>query len=57
MVAGILLAASLTLPVCEVTERADRETESYPGVVEVVLPDGRAYERKGMAIVPAPFRP
>ena len=33
MVAGILLAASLTLPVCEVVERADRETKTYPGAV------------------------
>lgn len=36
MVAGILLAASLTLPVCEVVERADREMKTYPGVVKAI---------------------
>ena len=36
MVAGILLAASLTLPVCEVVERADREMKTCPGVVKAI---------------------
>lgn len=73
MVAGILLAVSMTLPVYEVGEQADRETKSYPGVVkaiarvdivsqvcaevlEIGFADGAAV-RKGMTIVPAPFRP